>query len=269
MRKLVALIALLSICSPSYAAVANARDFELTSAQYASTTDAAAPLLNFGGGNTVMYTCGWVKPESIGSQMILYGKQLNNTAVGYQWDIRILTTGELMFVKGYDVTSYTTPQTTTTMSAGTCYFVEAYNNGTVVGVSINRGTDVTSADTNTWRASSGDFRMGVRADVAGGPDAGSYYDGLMQSVVVVLGMPTSGERDSFYNSGAGVQYSNRPALSGSTYAAFWNGTEASGANLTDSVNSYTLTQVNTVGSATGCVTEAAPAATFKSRVTTF
>lgn len=259
-----AYIGYVSAVTPS--APANSRDFEQSSTQYASITDASGPNLNLGGGNTVFYACGWIKPESFNNQMSLIGKQASNLDAGYQYEILILNnpTKKLNFTKAYGTTDYATVTENTfgALSAGTTYFWEAYNDGTNMGVSISpsdptgassRTADTTTADTNTFRASTGKFWMATRGGVAGAPDTGVLYDGAMQSTTFILGMPTTGERNAFYNGGKGVWNTTRPSLSTATYVSFWEQGESSGSDMTDSVSGYTLTQSGTVGTASALV----------------
>lgn len=233
-------------------AAETARDYVRASSQYFDITDAAGPNLNFGGGNTIAYTCGWINADDTGTQYMLWGKQLDNTGTGYQWDMRLQADKTIMFLKGYSTSSYTTPATTDVITAGTWHFVEGFNDGTNMGVCLDRGTDVTIADTNTWRSSAGKFWLGTRAG-SGGPDSNGYFNGLMQCVVVVTGtMPSTAQRDALYASGAGVCWDNRPSISG-TYQGWWNQFEASGNAIDESANGYDLTDRNSVGSGTGHV----------------
>lgn len=227
---------------------ANSRDFESSSSQYADCTKAVCPDLNFEGGNTVMYVNFWWKPESVGAQQILMGIS-RNTNADYQWDIRMLDTGVMEFVKAYGASSYATVDATThgALSAGTEYFIEVYNDGTNMGIAVNRGSDNTTADTNTFRSSTTEFALGRRPGAV--PDG--YADGAVQSITVIRGsVPGTSDRNAFYNAGTGVWDATKPSL---TYTAFYECSESSGANFTDSVSGYTLTQVNTVGTAAALV----------------
>lgn len=232
--------------------LAPARQYTRTNTEYHSITDASQSGLD--PGDADFYMAGWVNMDSFPTLNVIFGKWINNgssnaylldyynTAPGFRFTV---TSGGL----------YNSGTTTATYSisgaTGTWYFVEAYHDSVNnrIGICVNRGTDTTA---NT---SAGVYGAGTAAVTMGALDSGSghQYDGRIGVFLFTSGIPTSGERDSLYNSGNGVLYTSKPTLSSATYVSWWDGAETSGRRV-DAHGTNHLTDNNTVTSAAGKVT---------------
>lgn len=236
-------------------AIATARDFEVSNSEFLSITQASQSGLD--PGDADFYMCTWVKMESFPALNAIMCKWTNNGGAG-TCSYNLIYTSSRFYMQVSSTGVYNSGVGTViannfgAASLATWYFVECYHDSVnnLIGICVNRGTDNTTAhSTGVYSGASAQFCIGAFS--AGG---GFQYDGLQSSAVFISGIPTSGERDAIYNSGAGVLYGCGPTLSSASYVSWWNLDEASG-NALDSVGSNTLTDNNTVLSAAGLIEE--------------
>lgn len=229
-------------------ALSPARQYTASSGQYHSITDAAQSGLDVNGLNA-FYFCAWVYSPSI-------APGVSNRTVAGKGDGTTDRSWGLLYNNGVDAFRFlATNDGTTNVIAdwgsapaqNTWYFVECYYDGVAtVGISVNRGTDVTSTLLLGLWNSAQPFEIGRGY---GNP----VWDGRIQGAMYISGaVPSATDRNNIYNSGSGVLYANRPTLSSGTYVSFWNGDEASG-NLTDSFATNTMTDNNGVTTADGTI----------------
>lgn len=232
---------------------ASARSFAKANSESLSITNAAQSGLGFG--DVDFYVCGFFKFATLtGTSVGLINKYL---AAGNQHSYTLYQSTDRkprFYVSADGSTDVVATWGSADVSDGVWYFYEGWHNATAnqIGVCLNRGTDVTTSH-------SGGVYVGTAPFEISGFDAGSYYDGLIQLIVITSGIPTTAERNAIYNSGAGVFYRNRPTLSLASYVSWYDCAETSGA-LRDAHGTNHLTDNNTVTSAGGLITYTAEGA---------
>lgn len=138
------------------------------------------------------------------------------------------------------------------LSTATWYFIEGYHDAAndLVGVCVNRGTDVTAATAGAVPDSTNTAALTFGKD-----SGGAYYDGRMGNVGFFKRLPSTAERDAIYNSGAGRRYADLVAagVSLTSLTGWWEMDENSGTRADKSGNALTLTDNNTVTASDGLV----------------
>lgn len=181
--------------------LSGARDFERGNSEYFSY--ASNSTFNIGDNDCHFGT--WVKPESIGSKMMILCKENSGTDGGYYYlsigadgKITFEVFGAVSFGSGGSVTA----NTFGALSAGTFYRVDAWHDATAnqIGVAINAGTADTASHSAGIYAGLGDFQVG------GEGGSSNFYDGLIDEIGLWKRVLTGGERTSLYNGGAGLAY---------------------------------------------------------------
>jgi hypothetical protein len=222
----------------------DASQFTAANSEYLSISNAAQTGLN-PGNNTSFYVCGWYRPDSFPSAYpIIFGKGDGST--GYHLFLENAT-GEIKFINR--------AQAKTAVGglfvASNWAFFEAYYDATndLLGVSLNRATDSTVADTVGMSTSTLPVYISTFAA------AGNYLNGRASDFVFISGVPTASERNALFGRGFGVDVSDRPALSAASYTSWWKMNEASG-NRADSIGTNTLVDNNTVTGNPGVVYDA-------------
>jgi len=133
------------------------------------------------------------------------------------------------------------------MAAGWFFIVAGYNSATGKSfVSVNDGAVSVSAGTSTGVSTDANFQLGR---VSGGGAGTVYFDDAMGRIGLWNSVLAASEITSLYNSGLGKSYADLTAAEKVGLVSYWNLDEASG-NRADSHGSNTLTDNNTVGSAT-------------------
>lgn len=131
------------------------------------------------------------------------------------------------------------------LSTATWYWVEGYHDSVndVVGICVNRGTDVTAATAGVVPASGNTGALTYGKDTGG-----AYFGGRAGSCVFFKRIPTAAERNALYNSGNGLRYSAAVAagVSLTSLIGWWEMDENSGSRADKSGNALTLTDGNTV-----------------------
>lgn len=232
----------------------DSRDFDRGTAEHFLITDAAQTGLDIGG-NDNLYFCAWIHPDTLASfQGYTIASKWNWSDSKREWGMGIGGSDDKPYMQvSYDGAAVATALWGSAVNTGAWYFVEGYHDGTadVIGVSVNRGTDVTTAHSTGIYQNDAGFSIGAFDDTT----SKNVWDGRIQNAVYISGIPTAAERDSLYNGGLGVDYADKPALSSATYVSWWELDEASG-NAIDAHASNDLTDKNTVGTASGVVLEA-------------
>jgi hypothetical protein len=206
-------------------------------------------------GDIDFYWCGWIYIDAAPAAytaIFLKGTQYSGTTMNY--GASILSTR----VPGFDIADGTNRKTATwgsALSLATWYFIEGYHNAAadVVGVCINRGTDVTAATAGVVPASGNAGALTFGKD----PGGGQYFDGRIQHFTFLKRLPSAAERNALYASGAGVNYADN-AIATTSMVSWWSMTEESGTRA-DSHGTNTLTDTNTVTSNDGKVAYAVTA----------
>lgn len=226
---------------PVHAVAETARSFDEANNEWFEVADSAGISVPSG---TQFTVGGWFYFDSFPSSGVhLMG----------QWPISNPSTGWVMWVDGsanlrLQPKSGGVPVSSVTLSTATWYFLEAGYDGTNGFVAVNRGTRNTN---NTFSSgdSSVDFTIGRHDDIGSGSDRA--FDGRAQMLFMYKTTEaTSTQLDDHYNSGSGKCYDELSDTS--NMIAHWTGNESSG-NLVDDHGSYTMTDQNTVTSASGHV----------------
>ena len=233
----------------------DARYFTSANSEYFSIANASAPNLRYG--NEDFYICGWVNQTTVA-----VGYVAGKWAAGdYEWILYYRGSGygyELIVDSYGNLAAFTRATSTLIPQANTWYFLEAYHDSVnnVVGISVNRNTDTTTSHTT-----------GVNAGTTHPLNVGgtSYFNGKMQGLAFISGIPTASERDALYSRGFGANFSDKPVFSAATIDAWYDFNEASGNALDAGANGYNLTDNNTVTGAAGVVYDA-PAVSTRGRV---
>lgn len=156
----------------------NSADFEATTLEWLSITDAAQTGLDIIGSLTI---CMWVNPESFPTNLFLAGKY---TTVGNQraYMLRLTdlgTTGAPVFILSSNGTAISSLTADTAVSAATWYHLAAVYDGTDQRLYLNGGLDCTPL-----AYSSGIFNSSAPFNLGQHPEGIWYYDGLMDGVAV-------------------------------------------------------------------------------------
>jgi hypothetical protein len=226
----------------------DASQFTAANSEFLSITNAAQTGLN-PGPNTSFYFAGWYYITSFTAFPILFGK--GDASTGYH-----LYLGNSTGATSWVNRAQSKTANGSTILVNTWNFIEAYYDATndILGMSVNRATDTTVADTVGMSTSTIDLLISKY------PAAANYFNGRAANFVFTSGVPTASERDSLYGRGFGVDVSDRPTLSSATYVSWWPLKEASGTRE-DFIGSNDLTDNNTVTGNPGVVYDASAVST--------
>jgi hypothetical protein len=230
----------------------DASDFERTNTEFLSIADGSQSGLGFSG-HTSFYVACWIKIESFTAYDGLVSKWKYNGGVSSQlsWILGIRNNARVWCSVSSNGTTWTHKEGTQAItSTGEWYFIQMYHDASadVIAVSVNNQAFETAAHSTGVFNSTAAFLIGAQDDAAGR----NAYDGLIQQVVIVSGIPSAAERTALYGRGFGCDVSDRPTLSSATYVSWWKLDEASGTRY-DSIGSNDLTDNNTVTGGDGVV----------------
>jgi hypothetical protein len=230
----------------------DASQFTAANNEYLSITNAAQTGLNIG--DTDYWFGAWIRLDNTGTLRQVISKWLVSATSQNSYTLYISAANIPIFIvtpTGATADTVTATSTLPAMVANTWYFVEGWHDSVnnLIGVTYNRGTANTTAHSTGVFIGNRDFTIST----AGSPDL--PFNGRIQEVVAVSGIPTSSERDAIFGRGFGVDVSDRPTLSAATYVSWWKLSEASG-NRADSIGTNTLTDNNTVTGNPGVVYDA-------------
>lgn len=147
----------------------------------------------------------WANLESGGTSPTIFGKW-NQTVVADQDYVLYLTTGRVprFGVQNTPTGGYQEANSGVALTIGAwaqifCWH-DSVNN--LIAISVNNGTPVTTARATGVKASATALRLGNNVNNS------VYFDGALRRFRMWKGrIPTSGERTSLYNGGAGLAYS--------------------------------------------------------------
>lgn len=208
------------------------------------------------GDSDFTFAC-WIWFHDIASTYVLFCKHNDALAATEDFEYRLYfnsTLNRFLFDVGNDTTSGTVvADNFGGLSANTWYFVvckhDSVNNE--ISIKVNDGT----ADTESYTG--GSYDSNYRFYLGGQNDAG-FLVGILDSVSYWGRLTTSQEDTDLYNAGAGLDYDDWDTTSYLTdnLISHWDLDEASGTRA-DSHGTNDLTDVNTVGSTTGKISNAA------------
>lgn len=180
----------------------NAADFELSSSESLSITDAAQSGLDIVGDMSISM---WIKPESMTASHGLVTK-FQDVAGSKSYRLHCTTTTIDLTLTANGILE-TAASWTFTLSAGTWYhLVLAYTaSAGSADLYINNSSQGTKTGLSTSIFNSMSvFRLGARSSAL--DVAEQFYDGLMDEVGIWSRVLTSGEVTSLYGGGAGLAY---------------------------------------------------------------
>jgi len=226
-----------------------AAKFTVANSEYLSTTD--TDLL----GNADRTYAFWVKPTANGTnRLLLYNTYATNGVNGIITALEYNAAGYRMRFAQYVGTGTDKDFTHTgdsfaydewalvvwtyDISAGTVKF---YHNGVLIHTETGFNTSIDTSPTSSIFGMDGNFGT-------------TYYNGLWGKSGIWHSVLTDAQIRTFYNDGFGLWYDAPTQISSSPLeegaSSLWEMEETSGSR-TDSIGTNTLTDVNTVGSATG------------------
>lgn len=205
-------------------------------------------------GDIDFYWCCWVYLDSVPAasfvQPLIKGASMN-ASMNYAMTVR--NTKPEFWIGDNSVNKLATWGSA--VSTATWYFLEGYHDSVndLVGICVNRGTDVTAATAGIVpRSGNADaLSLGLAA-------TGTFYGGRIGNMVGFKRLPSAAERNALYNSGNGVRYADN-AISYTSLIGWWELDEESGTRADKGPNALTLTDNNTVTSNDGKVAYAVTA----------
>lgn len=226
---------------------ASARLYTRANSEYHSIADGSQTGLDPAGN---MYVAGWFYLTTVtaGESMGLVCK--GSASGNYEYYLYFDRTGNrFIFQASGDGTSIDTATANTfgAPSAATWYFIEGYYDGTNIAISVNRGTDDTTAHNTGIYNGTSTFMVGQDGFGNG------MFNGRATKICFYSAVPSTTVRDALYNSGNGVNYHDLTTAQKTNLVSWWDGAETSG-NLLDAHGTNHLTDNNTVNSAAGKVT---------------
>ena len=183
---------------------ANAADFESTASEYLSHADDT--LFSPSSISIAM----WVKLESLPTQAIILSKDdSSGTGTNREYIIDYESgPNRFKFFGLYGAGSFSvvTANSFGAVSSGTWYFIVAiHDQGTGLKISVNGGTQDTTAFNQTLNNGTAPFSLGCIFNGAT-PVANAFYDGLQGPVSLYDRAITSAEITDLYNAGSGLTY---------------------------------------------------------------
>lgn len=194
--------------------ISNGGDFEVSSSEYLSITDASQSGLD---GHSAMSFSFWINPESLlagrYSDYVVSKYLTTGNHRAYAVHVRTFDSNKIYFTASSDGTSasgsFKEWKSNGSVGTGSLYHVvvtcdlatettEMWINGTSQTVSVNSGTSIGSSFHN----GTGDFLISGRS---GGLQT---FDGIIDEVAVWSRAITSSEVAELYNSGDGITYSD-------------------------------------------------------------
>lgn len=181
-----------------------ARDFEATGdTEYFEIADNADVSV----GDTDWTISVWVYGETLASNPVIASKGWSATPGANSEFALFYSTSNSRFrfdARGSTTTTTVNATNHGAASAGNWYHVVAWHDSVnnVIGISINAGTENTTAKTDGVNDGTASFVVGSS------PSQSFYWDGLIDQVAIWRRVLTSDERTSLYNSGDGLAYSS-------------------------------------------------------------
>lgn len=181
----------------------------------------------------------WVYFDSLGTEQSICGKY----ATGQQeWLLLKTSADRLRFIVSNDGSTDNYVERSATVSANTWYFVVAWHDssGNTINIQVNDGTADSTAHTTGVFDSTTAFQVGRWGT------GSSYLDGRIDSLGYWKRIPSASERTAFYNSGAGVSYTDLSSGNIASLVGWWDLDEKSGDRWDASLNGRILSDQNTV-----------------------